>query len=107
MEEQNPWVTVRKLEELIGWTDGQIRGYKDRLWTRNVHFALIGGSLMYNPTEIIKWQNSQVSDQKLEESKSGGGIKDKTTLSSLTQRRRKQTSNLRLGSVKSSLNCVN
>ena len=44
MEDLNPWVTPTKISEIFGWTAGQIRGYKDRLWTRHTHFTLIGGS---------------------------------------------------------------
>lgn len=106
MEDLNPWVTPTKISEIFGWTAGQIRGYKDRLWTRHTHFTLIGGVLMYNPREIVKWQNSQVSDLMEAASKSAGNTTVNPTRASLIKSQTKPISKKRLASVKSSSNCA-
>ncbi len=107
VKELTPFVSGEKLGQDFGWTKGQIRGYQDKYWTRNVQFALIAGRIMFNPQEIIRWQHSEVSAQRAEESKSDGSMKASSIPDLSTKRRRKQTSKMRLGSVKSSLSYAN
>ena len=101
------FVSDEKIGELFGITEGQIRGYKDRNWTRDREFALIAGRIMYNPAAIVRWQHSQVSVPTEAESKSDGSTRASPTLSSSTRPPRQGTSRARLDNVKSSLNSVN